>query len=76
MALRPAEHFTEFNVAMFRKKGSNLKQMGYSSRRPHRVPHRVPRIGNGGYNSHRLTKKWTIEEWKNVAWSDESQFLM
>ncbi len=34
-----------------------LKQMGYSSRRPHRVPLCQLRTGNGGYNSHRLTKK-------------------
>uniref|UniRef100_A0A9J8C1B0 Transposase Tc1-like domain-containing protein n=1 Tax=Cyprinus carpio carpio TaxID=630221 RepID=A0A9J8C1B0_CYPCA len=35
-----------------------LKQMGYSSRRPHRAH-----------------KNWAIEDWKNVAWSDESRFL-
>ncbi len=33
-----------------------LKQMGYSSRRTHRVPFLSARTGNGGYNSHRLTK--------------------
>ncbi len=33
-----------------------LKQMCYSSRRPHRVRSYKLRTGNGGYNSHRLTK--------------------
>ncbi len=34
-----------------------LKQMGYSSRRPHQVDNSCQlRTGNGGYNSHRLTK--------------------
>ncbi len=28
------------------------------------------------YNSHRLHQNWTIEDWKNVAWSDESRFLL
>ncbi len=31
------------------------------------------RTGNGGYNSHR---NWTIENWKNVAWSEEFWFLL
>ncbi len=34
------------------------------------------RKGNGGYNTHRLTKIGQIEDWKNVAWSDESRFLL
>ncbi len=33
-----------------------LKQMGYSSWRRHRVPLLSAKKGNGGYNSHRLTK--------------------
>jgi len=34
--------------------------------------------GNWGYNSltKRLTKNWNIEDWKNIAWSDESRFLL
>ncbi len=31
------------------------------------------RTGKGGYNSH---QNWTIKDWKNVAWSDESWFLL
>ncbi len=50
-----------------------LKQMSYSSRRAHRVPlltakNRKPR--------HKLAKNWTIEDWKKVACSHESQFLL
>ncbi len=41
-----------------------LKQMGSSSRRPHRAT-----IHTGSQN-------WTIEDWKNVAWSNESRFLL
>ncbi len=33
-----------------------LKQMGYSSRRPHRVPLLSAKNRNGGYNSQKLTK--------------------
>ncbi len=51
-----------------------LKQMGYSSRRPHRVPLLS--------DKNRITKftpdhqNWTIEDWKNVAWSNESWFML
>ncbi len=52
-----------------------LKKMGYS-RRPHRVPllsakNRKPRL--------QITQdhqSWTIEDWKNAGWSDESRFLL
>ncbi len=53
-----------------------LKQMGSSSRRPHRVlllsaKNRTRRIQftQDHYN-------WTIEDWKNIAWSDVSRFLL
>ncbi len=53
-----------------------LKQMGYSSRRPHRVlllsaKNRKRRLQFAQAHQH-----WTIEDWKNVAWSDESRFLL
>ncbi len=53
----------------------NLKQMGYSSRRLHRV------LLLSAKNRKRLQftlahQNWTIEDWKNVAWSDESRFLL
>ncbi len=53
-----------------------LKQMSYSSRRPHRVlllsdKNRKQRI------QFTLThQNWTIEDWKNIIWSDESRFLL
>ncbi len=53
-----------------------LKQMDYSSRRPHRVPllsakNRKPRL-----QFTQTHQNWTIEDCKNVAWSDESRFLL
>ncbi len=50
-----------------------LKQMGYSSRRPHRV------LLLSAKNRRRLQftqahQNWTIQDWKNVAWSDDSWF--
>ncbi len=52
------------------------KQMGYSSRRPHRVP-----LLSAKYRKRRLQftqahQNCTIEDWKNVGWSDESRFLL
>ncbi len=53
-----------------------LKQMGSSSRRPHRVP-----LLSDKNSTRRLQftpdhQNWTIEDWKNVAWSDESRLLL
>jgi len=53
-----------------------LKQMGYSSRRPHRVP-----LLSAMNRTQRLQftqdhQNWTIEDWKNVVWSDEFRFLL
>ncbi len=47
-----------------------LKQMNYSSRRPHRVPLLSDK------NRKQALQSCTIEDWKNVAWSDESRFLL
>ncbi len=54
-----------------------LKQMGYSSRRPHRVPllsakNRKPMQ----QITQKIPQNWTIEYCKNVAWSDESRFML
>ncbi len=53
-----------------------LKQMSSSSRRPHRVPllsakNRKPRL-----QFTQDHQSWTIEDWKNAGWSDESRFLL
>jgi len=47
-----------------------------NSRRPYRVPlisttNRKKRIQFA-----RAHQNWTVEDWKNVAWSDESRFLL
>ncbi len=44
------------NTISEHKTRRTLKQMGYSSRRPHRCCSCQLRTGNGDYNSHRLTK--------------------
>ncbi len=62
------------NTISEHKTPRTLKQMSYSSRRPHRCRSCQLRTGNGGNNSHRLTKIGPY--WKNVAWSDESRFLV
>ncbi len=53
-----------------------LKQMGYSSRRPHRVPLLSAKNRKRRIQFAQAHQNWTIEDWKNVAWSDESQFLL
>ncbi len=49
-----------------------LKQMGYSSRRPHRVPLLSDKNRKRRIHLPQTHQNWTIEDWKNVAWSDES----
>ncbi len=53
-----------------------LKQMGYSSRRPHRVPFPSAKNRRRRIQFTQAHWNWTIEDWKNVAWSDESLFLL
>ncbi len=54
-----------------------LKQMGYSSRRPHRVPLLSTKNRKRRLRFIQAHQNWTIEDWKNVAWSDdESRFLL
>ncbi len=53
-----------------------LKQMDYSSRRPHRVPLLSARNRKRRQQFTQAHQNWTIEDWKNVAWSDESWFLL
>ncbi len=49
-----------------------LKQMGYSSRRPHRMPLLTAKNRKFAQTH----QNWTIEDCKYVAWSDESRFLL
>ncbi len=53
-----------------------LKQMGSSSRRPHRVPLLSAKNRKRRLQFAQAHQNWTIEDWKNVAWSDESLFLL
>ncbi len=53
-----------------------LKQMGYSSRRPHRVPLLSAKNRKRRLQLTQAHQNWTIEDWKNVVWSDESRFLL
>ncbi len=53
-----------------------LKQMGYSSRRPHRVPLLSEKNRTRRIQFTQVHQNWTIEDWKNVAWSDETGFLL
>ncbi len=53
-----------------------LKQMGYSSRRPHRVPLRSAKNRTRRIQFTQAQQNLTIEDLKNIAWSDESRFLL
>ncbi len=53
-----------------------LKQMDYSSRRPHRVPLLSAKNRKRRLQFAQAHQNWTIEDWKNFAWSDESRFLL
>ncbi len=50
--------------------------MDSSSRRPHRVPLRSDKNSTRRIQFTQDHQNWTIEDWKNVAWSDESRFLL
>ncbi len=52
-----------------------LKQMDYSSRRTHRVPLLSAKNRKQRLQFAQVHQNWTIEDWKNIAWSDESRFL-
>ncbi len=53
-----------------------LKQMGSSSRRPHRVLLLSAKNRKRRIQFTQTHQNWTIEDWKNVAWSDEFRFLL
>ncbi len=53
-----------------------LKQMDSSSRRPHRVSLLSDKNSTRRIQFTQDHQNWTIEGWKNVAWSDESRFLL
>ncbi len=64
------------NTISERTSHRTLKQMCYSSRRPHRVPLLSAKNRKQRLQFAQAHQNWTIEDWKNVAWSDESRFLL
>ncbi len=50
--------------------------MGYSSRRPHRMPPLSAKNRKWKLQFAQTHKNWTIRRLENIAWSDESQFLL
>ncbi len=50
--------------------------MGFSSRRPHRVPLLSAKNRKQRLQFAQAHQNWTIKDWKTVAWSDESRFLL
>ncbi len=53
-----------------------LKQMGSRSRRPHRVPLLSAKNRTRRLQFTQVHQNWTIEDWINISWSDESRFLL
>ncbi|GBN90008.1 Transposable element Tc1 transposase [Araneus ventricosus] len=53
-----------------------LLDMGLCSRRPTRVPVLTKRHCQIRLQWAREHRDWTLDEWKRVAWSDESRFLI
>ncbi len=53
-----------------------LKQMDYSSRRPHWVLFLSAKNRTRRLQFTQVHQNWTIKDWKNVAWSDGSRFLL
>ncbi len=63
------------NTISERTTRQTLKQMGYSSRRPHWVLLLSAKNRTRRLKFTQTPQNWTIEDWNNVAWSDESRFL-
>jgi len=53
-----------------------LRRMGYNRGRPHRVPLISTTNRKKMLQFARAHQNRTVEDWKNVAWPDESQFLL
>ena len=50
--------------------------MGLRSHRPVRMPMMTPVHRRKHLQWARERRNWTLEQWKKVAWSDESRFLL
>lgn len=51
-----------------------LTRMGYVARRPRKKPLLTKRMMKARLDWAKAHIGWTVEEWKNVLWSDESKF--
>ncbi|XDV11899.1 hypothetical protein PO909_000694 [Leuciscus waleckii] len=69
---------TRYNRGMQQSicEATTLRRMGYNSRRPHREPLISTTNRKKMLQFARAHQNWTVEDWKNVAWSDESRFLL
>ncbi len=70
-ALQP--RYAEYHERTTRR---TLKQMGYSSRRPHRVPLLSAKNRKRRLQSAKGSPRLDNRSLENVAWSDESRFLL
>ncbi len=53
-----------------------LKQMSFSSRRPHQVLLLSAKNRKRRLQFAQTHQNWTIEDWEKISWSDESRFLL
>ena len=53
-----------------------LKQMGHSSRKPHRVPLMADENRKLRLQFTQAHQNLTVKYWKNVSWSDESRLQL
>jgi len=72
--------FTDWLEMIERQQYLNIHSLQPRYAEYHRRPHRVPLL-SAKNRKWRLPfaqahQNWTIEDWKKVAWSDESQFLL
>ncbi len=70
--LNPCYHQGMKNTISEHTTRRTLKQIGYSNRRPHRVLLLSAKNRKRRLQFTQAHQNWTIEDWKNVAWSDES----
>uniref|UniRef100_A0A9J8C660 Transposable element Tc1 transposase n=1 Tax=Cyprinus carpio carpio TaxID=630221 RepID=A0A9J8C660_CYPCA len=55
---------------------SNPEADGLQQQKPHQVLLLSPKNRKRKLQFTQAHQNWTIEDWKNVAWSDESRFLL
>lgn len=53
-----------------------LKEQGFRSVKPTKKPGLTPRMRLERYNFAERYKDWTIEQWKDVIWSDETSIVI